>query len=144
MSEHHPEPNSARPLDRLEILHGLRVATWEGAFSNLWLTLTSGIFLTGFALWLGAGNGVIGLVTSIPTFAGLIQLVSSYYTEKLPSRKKFTATFSITGRLLWIPIAALPFLLPHPVALVGFLLLYSISYALLNAPVPAYMAWMQV
>lgn len=131
-----------RELNRLEVLRGLRVATWEASFSTVWASLTTGAFLTGFALWLGAGSVVMGLITAIPTFAGLVQILSSYLGERLNERKKFTAWFSVFGRTLWIPILLLPVLLPPKAALIPFLILLALSYVALNVPIPAYMSWM--
>ena len=131
-----------RELNRLEVLHGLKTATYEASYATIWATLTGGAYLTGFALWLGAGPGIIGVVTAIPTFAGLIQLVSSYFGERLPTRKPFTALFSIIGRTLWLPILLLPFVLGRERSLYPFLLLFALSYLCMNIPVPAYLSWM--
>lgn len=137
-----PETGAARELNRIEILRGLRISTWEASFSTVHATLTTGAFLTGFALWLGANNLVMGLVTAIPTLAGLIQILASYQSERLRERKWFTAWYSLGGRTLWLPILLLPLFLPLPTALAAFLALYAVSFALLNVPVPAWMSWM--
>ena len=136
---HAAPPNE---LNRLEVLRGLRISIWEGSFATLWIALTSGVFLTGYALWLGADNKTLGLITAIPTFAALIQIVSAFFGERLQARKPFTAWFSLAGRLLWLPILLLPLLLPHSLALAAFLVLYAASSTLLNIPSPAYMSWM--
>jgi HEAT repeat protein/MFS family permease len=138
-----PEEEAApRDLNRLEILHGLRISLWEAGFSTVWATLTTGAFLTGFALWLGADSVVMGFLTAIPTFAGLIQVVSSYFGERRSERKRFTAWFSVIARTLWLPILLLPLLLPRSAALYPFLLLFALSYVLLNVPIPAFLSWM--
>ncbi|HZT44398.1 MAG TPA: MFS transporter [Chthonomonadaceae bacterium] len=137
-----PPENGPRELSRLEILQGLRISTWEGSFSTIHATLTTGAFLTGFALWLGANNLVMGLITAIPTLAGLIQIVASYLAERQPERKKFTAWTATLGRTLWLGILLLPLFLPHSAALAGFLVLYTLSFVLLNIPVPAWTSWM--
>ena len=122
-----PAETPASGLNRLEVLLGLRLSTWEAAFSTVWASLTTGAFLTGFALWLGADSVAIGLLTAIPTFVGLIQLLSSYTGERRKTRKGFVAGFMLAGRLLWLPILLLPWLLPHTTAIYPFLLLFSIS-----------------
>src|SRR5262249_43446073 len=109
---------------------------------TVWASLTTGAFLTGFALWLSANDVAIGFLTAIPTFAGLIQIVSSYFGEQRSERRLFTAWFSVAGRTLWLPTLLLPFLIPRAVALYPFLLLFTLSYVLLNIPVPAWTSWM--
>jgi HEAT repeat protein/predicted MFS family arabinose efflux permease len=133
--------NDGRELNRLEVLRGLRISTTEAGFSTVHGALTSGAFLTGYALWLGANDVAIGFLTAIPTFAGLIQILSSPFGERLRERKAITAWSSGAARTLWLLIALLPLLLPGH-ALVPFLLLFSLSFALLNIPVPAWMSWM--
>ena len=69
-------------LNRLEILKALRISNWEAVFSTVHLTLTSGAFQTGYALLLGVSNFWMGVLSSFPTFAGLIQIPSSYLVER--------------------------------------------------------------
>lgn len=129
-------------LNRLEVLRGLRLATWEGSYSTLFGSLTTGAFVTGFALWLGANSFDMGLLAAVPLLAGLVQIVSSYTGERRETRKWFTASYSVTARTLWLPILLVPLLLPRPTALIAFLLLYALSWALLNVPAPAWISWM--
>jgi HEAT repeat protein/predicted MFS family arabinose efflux permease len=140
----HDTPTEATPrgLNRLEILRGLRLSTWDASFSTIHSTLTTGAFLTGFALWLGAGSLTMGLLSAIPTFAGLVQIVASYFSERREERRQFTAWLSTSGRLLWLLILLLPILLPRRETLIPFLFLFALSFALLNAVMPAWMSWM--
>jgi HEAT repeat protein/Na+/melibiose symporter-like transporter len=131
-----------RELNRLEILRGMRLSIWDGAFATVHGSLTTGAFLTGFALWLGAGDLALGLLTAIPTFAGLVQIVASYFGQRPGSRKSFVAWFAVTARLLWLPILLAPFFVPRPYSLPAFLVLFALSFALLNVTVPAWTSWM--
>jgi len=45
----------------------------EGAFSNIFVVLTSGAFVTGLALMLGANDFEIGLLTALPYLAQAAQ-----------------------------------------------------------------------
>src|SRR5579871_617426 len=137
-----PTEGTTGGLNRLEVLLGLRISVWEGAFATVWSALTTGVFLTGYALWLGADSVAIGLLTAIPTFAGLVQILSSYTGERRKTRKGFAAGFMLAGRLLWLPILLLAWLLPHRAAVYPFLLLFTLSYVLVNVPVPAWTSWM--
>lgn len=130
------------PLSRLDVLRGLKFSVWDGAFATIWITLTSGAFITGFALWLGADSVAIGLLTAVPTLAALIQLLSSYTTEALPQRRPFIVLYSLAGRLLWLPILLLPFFFSHSVSLTIFLVLFAGSSVLTSIPMPAWSSWM--
>jgi HEAT repeat protein/Na+/melibiose symporter-like transporter len=136
------EQDGGRELNRLEILRGMRLSVWEGAFATVHGSLTTGAFLTGFALWLGANDLALALLTAIPTLAGLVQIVASYFGQRRGPRKPYVAWFAIAGRTLWIPILLAPFLMPHPLALSAFLVLFAVSFGLLNATVPSWTSWM--
>src|SRR5579872_4545957 len=129
-------------LNRLEILRTLKISNWEAVFSTAHLTLTGGAFQTGFALWLGASNFWMGILASFPTFAGLIQILSSYIVERRGERRLFTAWFSGLGRLLWLPILLLPILLPPSIRFVVFAVLLLLSSILLSIPAPAFTSWL--
>ncbi len=134
--------DGGRELNRLDILRGMRLSIWDGAFATVHVSLTTGAFLTGFALWLGANDLALGLLTAIPTFAGLVQIVASYFGQQSGSRKRFVALFALLGRAAWLPILLAPILLPRSLALVVFLFLYALSFAMLNITVPAWTSWM--
>ncbi len=129
-------------LNRLEVMKALKVSNWEAVFSTVHITLTGGAFQTGFALMLGASNFWMGVLSSFPTLAGLFQILSAYFIERRGERKRFTAFFSGAGRLLWLPILLLPFLLPSQARFSGFLLLLLISSILLSISSPAFTSWM--
>ena len=129
-------------LNRLEVLRGLRVSIWEACYATVWSALTTGAFLTGYALWLGADSRAMGFVTAIPIFAGLIQLVASYVGERRQARRPFVAGFAVAGRTLFLPILLLPLFLRPTAALGPFLVLFTLSFVLLNFTSPAWTSWM--
>ncbi len=129
-------------LTRLDALRGLRVSIWEAVWSTVWATLTGGAFQTGFALMLGASPVALGVMSGLPAAVGLLQIPGSLYVEKRGERKGFVAGAAVAGRLLWLPILFLPFLLPRPFSLWAFLLVLTVSSALLTVTVPAWTSWM--
>lgn len=136
------ESTPPQDLNRLEVLRGLRVSIWEACYATVWSALTTGAFLTGYALWLGADSRAMGFVTAIPIFAGLIQLVASYVGERRQARRPFVAWFAMAGRTLFLPILLLPLVVRPTAALAPFLVLFALSYLLLNFTGPAWTSWM--
>jgi HEAT repeat protein/Na+/melibiose symporter-like transporter len=130
------------PLSRLDVLKGLRLSTWEGVWATVWMVLTTGPFQVGYARLLGASDFALGLIAALPAAVGLLQLPASLRVERGISKRRFVGFFAIAGRLLWLPIALLPFLAPPPLRLPLFLLLLLISSALLTVTVPAWTSWM--
>ncbi len=136
------EAVAPQELNRLDVLRGLRVSIWEACYATVWSALTTGAFLTGYALWLGADSLAMGIITAIPIFAGLIQMLASYVGERRKSRRPFVAGFALAGRMLFLPILLLPLVVRPVSALTPFLVLFALSYVLLNFTVPAWTSWM--
>jgi len=103
--------------------------------------LTSGAFQTGFALFLGCSSFWLGALGGIPALAGLVQLFSSFLAQRYGERKALIAWFSVTSRLLWVPILLIPFVLPKPLWVGAFLLLTLLSALCMNVSAPLWTAW---
>ena len=56
----------------------LRNSFYDGMFANIFATLTGGVFLTGFALYLGMNEFMIGVVASMPFIVTVFQVPASY------------------------------------------------------------------
>jgi HEAT repeat protein len=131
----------ATGLSRLDTLRALRLWTVEASVATVQLTLTSGAFQTGFALYLGCNNFLIGVLAAIPSFAGLLQLVASYLAERYASRKFIVTVFALAGRLMWLPMLLIPFVLPKDLWVAAFLILTLLSSACGNIAAPSWMVW---
>ena len=64
-----------------------RNSFYDGMFANMFATLTGGVFLTGFALYLGMNEFMIGLLAAIPFVVTIFQLPASYIIRKKGTRK---------------------------------------------------------
>ena len=88
-----PDPNNSSPetlpsgLSRLQVRRALRLWTLEGCVATVQISLTSGAFQTGFALFLGCSPFWLGALGGIPALAGLVQLLSSYLAQRYGERK---------------------------------------------------------
>ncbi len=120
------------PLTPLETSRALRIWMVEGSIASANGNLITGTFATAFALYLGCSNFVLGVLGAIPSFVGLLQVVSSYLAQTLPSKKRIVTELAVFGRLLWIPILAIPFLLPRRDWIAAFILLNLLSYGSLS------------
>src|ERR1035437_2457312 len=66
-------------LSRLAMMRGLNLCLWDGALSTVFVTLTwAGVFLTGFAIMIGANTTQIGLLASIAALSGFSQILCPY------------------------------------------------------------------
>ncbi len=80
----------------------------DGVTSQAMITLSSGVFLTAFALALGASNTVIGLLAAIPFLAQLLQVPVIYLVEKVRDRKFITLCSATSSRFMLPLIALIP------------------------------------
>jgi hypothetical protein len=142
-AEEHPAAAAAPTdgLSRLDVLRGLRVATWEGIWATVWVTLTTGAFQIGFARYLGANDFTLGLLAGLPAAVGLLQIPASLLVERRgASRKSLVAFPALAGRLCWLLILLIPFLFAAPgaAAVAAFVVVLTVSSALLTTAVPAW------
>ncbi len=81
-----------------------RYSIYDGMLTNVFATLTGGMFLTGFALHLGMNELMIGLVAAMPFVVTVFQLPTSYFIRKNGNRKKIARLGSFLARAIWFPI----------------------------------------
>ncbi len=93
-----------------ELKKALNLSIVEGSFSTVMTTVIGGVFLTGFALLMGANDLIIGLLASLPLLANLVQIVGSYIVARVGSSKKVCISYLLLHRLIWVLIIILPLL----------------------------------
>lgn len=82
----------------------LNYSVVEGSLATVMTTVTTGVFFTGFALALGAQDGTIGLLASIPALASLAQVPGSLLVGRTGSGKKICLYSVLSHRLVWLGI----------------------------------------
>lgn len=87
-----------------------RLSIIESALSTAMGTLGSGVFLTGFALSLGAGRLAIGVLAALPSLASLAQLGGARLIENGMCRKTLCIRSLMVARLVWLAVAGIPLL----------------------------------
>ena len=137
------ERRMAARLPREALARARTLFIWEGSLATGFLTCTGGTILTGFALWLGATPFHIGLLTSLPAFAALAQLLAPYFTERQGQRKRLMTLMAGGQRVLWLVVAALPFVVLPPGIGIALLIALVTGSAMLGAigAVP-WLSWM--
>ena len=132
-----------KALDGAQVERGLRILSFEGMLSQTMVILSTGAFMVGFALALGASNTVIGLLAAIGPLAQIIQLPSIYLVERLRARRVLVVVTAGLSRLLLLPIAALPFFAPPSLSLPLLLGLLACHFALANVAGCAFNSWIR-
>lgn len=122
---------------------GMIASIVEGSLFNVWATAVGGSFLTGFALYLGAGGFALGILAGLPSFSTMLQLISAPFVVGLVRRRNFLAAWSGAQRItaglsgllaLW--------LMPAPAALWVFVVLQMIAWACMAPPTVVWHGYM--
>jgi MFS family permease len=97
-----------------EVLHRtVSLSYTQAVLSAIFTASTGGLFLTGYALKLGAGDVQIGLMTTLPMFCVAAQLVSAYFVEQGRSRRKLSAVAGFLNVAGWGLAVAIPYAIPE-------------------------------
>jgi len=121
----------------------LRNSIFDGMFSNIFATLTGGVFLTGFALYLRMNEFMIGLIAAIPFFVTIFQLPISYLIGENGRRKRIALWGSALARMIWLPILIVT-LLPvasHMTRILIILALIFLSHACASVSYVSWLSW---
>jgi len=120
---------------------GLRVSVVEGIFAQIHINLTSGLFLTSLALYIGLNNVGIGLLSSIPAFFTGFAFLSVYLAKFMKSRRTLCVVFSGFGRGVFL-VLALMLLLNIHVDHGLFFMLIVVHNIFMSLSGNAWLSWM--
>jgi MFS family permease len=88
----------------------LRLVLYDAVASEAMGTLTTGVFLAGYAVDLGASNAAIGVVAAVPFAVQFLQLPAVVLVERLRKRRAICTWSAAIGRTFLLAAAAAPFL----------------------------------
>lgn len=106
-----------------DVATGLNALIYDGVCFQTMLVLTSGAFLTAFAVKLGASNFVIGAIAAIGPLCQVLQIPSIFIVDKLKYRKLIVEICAFASRILWVPLALLPWFIPPAAAIIVMLVI---------------------
>jgi MFS family permease len=122
----------------------LKYSIYDGIFANIFATLTGGVFLTGFALYLGMNELMIGLVASMPFIVTVFQLPASYLISKTGKRKEVSCWAAALARAIWIPIVIVTLISFSSLStkILIILSLLFLSYTFISISYVSWLSWM--
>ncbi|MBI2543614.1 MAG: MFS transporter [Candidatus Aenigmarchaeota archaeon] len=115
----------------------------DGIAWSIFFSVTSGVFLIGFALYLGATPFQIGVLSSLPFFANVFQIIGAYFLETGGNKKLITIIGATFNRLIWILVILTPFFIfPAESAIWMVILMYGLSNISAAIAGVAWLSWM--
>lgn len=130
-------------LTEAEAVQGLRPLLLDGVFAQTMGVLTSGAFLVAFAFLMGASLKYIGLLAAIGPISQAIQIPAIFLIDRTRLRKALVVIPVFFSRILWLPLAVLPWLVPDRSGLALLLVGLFVSSALGSVAGCAWNSWIR-
>lgn len=102
----------------------------QPAFGTAFTYLTSGVFLSGLAILMGAGDVLVGYLSVIVNICGVLILLFAAFLERFHSRKKLTISLTALSRLANLLIVAIPAFVPAKMRLTLFVIMVAAAFTL--------------
>lgn len=120
----------------------LRLVTLAWVFGAVWMYIITGATLTQFAKQLGMSKVGFGILAALPFAGCLSQLPLSYIIERYGHRKTLFISLGIVHRVLWLVVAAIPWVVPHPAQALVMIVVVAFSWSVGQMIGPAWVSWM--
>jgi hypothetical protein len=137
-----PDGDPTPPPADLAEQHTLRLILYDALASEAMGTLTTGVFLVGFALALGAGNFAIGVLAAVPFAVQWLQIPAVLLVERWRVRRDICVISAALGRTFLLAAAATP-LIGGGVAVVTLVVALAIYQAMAAIAGCAWNSWMR-
>jgi MFS family permease len=120
-----------------------RYSFYDGMCAHVHGMLTGGVFLTGFALYLGMSEFMLGVMMAIPFIVTFFQLPASYYICRNGRRKTIAFRAATLARLSWLPILGVGMipLLENDIRCMAFLGLFMAAQVCSSISYIAWISW---
>lgn len=103
---------------------------YQAGFTAAFTYLTSGVFLSGLAILMGAGDVLTSYLSVILNICGVLILAFSAFLERFQSRKRLTIVLTALSRAATLFLVFIPVLAPKKLQLVFFVPAVVIAFAL--------------
>jgi MFS family permease len=120
----------------------LRLVLYDALASEAMGTLTTGVFLVGFAVALGADNFAIGVLAAVPFAVQLLQIPAVLLIERWRARRDICVVTTAIGRTFLLGAAAAP-LIAGSSAIVALIVSLAIYQAMAAIAGCAWNSWMR-
>jgi MFS family permease len=111
-------------------------------FGAVWMFIITGAALTQFAKQLGMSQFGFGVLAALPFAGQLFQLPVSYIIERYGYRKPLFVWLGVLHRVLWLALAAVPWLTASRDAWRSVIVVVGFSWVAGQMIGPAWVSWM--
>lgn len=125
-TEKSPAARESQETPSPEVQRTMRLSTYEGAVTTVFLNWTSGAVLTGYLLYYNATPLQLALGGSVPLLAQASSPFAAWIHSRFPNPRILTSIFAGIGRAVWLLPALLPLLSLPPDSISGYILLMMV------------------
>lgn len=133
---------ASSPDEAGSLRHSLWLVTTAWVFGAAWMFITTGAVLTSYGKLLHLSDFAFGLLAALPYAGTLAQLPTSYFIERFGHQKGLFIGAGIIHRFLWLPIALIPWVIPHAWWWLSLLLFLFLSAVFSHVSTPVWYSWM--
>ncbi|MBD2459732.1 MFS transporter [Oscillatoria sp. FACHB-1407] len=108
-----PESNVSPTVSKEAIRTSLRASTLDGVFATIFSNIAGGVLLSNFLVELNASPVEVGMLSSIPMVANLLQPLGAYLADRSHSRHWYCLWIYGPSRLFWLVLILAILLFPH-------------------------------
>lgn len=130
-------------LTEQQVATGLKQVIKDGLSSEAMVCLTGGTFLMAMALLMKASNFQIGLLTSLPIFTNIFQLLSIWLVQRYNNRRAIMVICSFIARVPLFAIGVLPFLFSGGTSMSVLLFMLFFHYLFGSIAGASWSSWMK-
>jgi MFS family permease len=132
-----------KQLTETDIQRGMKLIIGDGLAAEAMITLTGGAFLVAMALLMGATNLQIGLLSALPTFTNIFQLLSIWLVRRTNNRRAVAVICSLLARIPLLLIGAVPLIFPATGNIQFLIIFLFFFYFFGSVAGPSWNAWIK-
>ena len=132
---------SQRRFKRIRYLERISVA---GSLCMVFIACVTSPVTTDIFRHLGASSFQFGLLNGLPLIMLAMQFAGAYWTNRMRTRKRWFMVLIILARLLYLPVAILPFLggASREAVVAAMIALIALGSGIANLTIPMWYSWM--
>lgn len=130
-------------LTEQQVQTGLKQVIKDGLTAEAMVCFTGGTFLMSMAVLMNATNFQIGLLTSLPIFTNIFQLLSIWLVQRYNNRRAIMVVCSFIARTPLFAIGLLPFLFSGGTSIKVLLFMLSFHYLFGSIAGASWSSWMK-
>jgi len=102
----------------------------QAVFGTAFGILTGGTYMSGFAIYLGASDELVGYIPLIGSISGMFLIFSTIFLERFSNRRKLVVTFNFIIKPLIISTILIPVVIPESMRVGTLFVILLMAYTL--------------